>query len=166
MNERKYTAGQVARALRLPLTAFRTWARRAYLGFPETETEGQWRKFSAQDVARLAAIANLTAQGLSVSDAAAVIDCPITGPDYWHAMVERGDEHIFVCVERRAGDTIRSEIFPDASSVKIFLTEPMEGCQVGTDDADQVNHRPVYRSVFDVGPAVVAAVAEVKAQPK
>jgi DNA-binding transcriptional MerR regulator len=159
MNEQKYTAGQVAQALGLPLAAFRTWARRHYLGFPETEM-GQWRKFSAQDVARLAAIANLTTQGLSVSDAARVVDCSITGPNYWHALVERGCAHIFACVGRRGGDPIISEIYADAAQVQTFLTEPTGGCLVGDEELDL---RLEDRSVFDVGPAVSAAV---KALPK
>ena len=156
MNEKKYTVGQVAGALGLRLAAFRTWARRHYFGLSETEA-GQWRKFSAQDVARLAAIASLTAQGLSVSDAAHVIDCPITGPNYWHALVERREKHIFVCVARVPGDPIDpiiSEVYACADQVQTFLTEPTEGCQ----GAGGIDLQPVARSVFDVGPAVSAAV--------
>jgi hypothetical protein len=107
------------------------------------------------EVARLAAISVLLKAGLSAGEAADALGRSMTGPAYWRTLVERGEEHIFVCVERYKGGPVTSEVHCRMKDVEQFLTEPSEGCRLGEEEAELP---PVNRAFFDVGPAILAAL--------
>ncbi|MGX7827153.1 MerR family transcriptional regulator [Actinokineospora sp. 24-640] len=71
-----WTAGQVARELRLPESTLRAWHRRYGLG-PHAPRPGQYRRYGTEDVARLRHMRELVDAGMLPSDAAAAV----TGQD-------------------------------------------------------------------------------------
>jgi DNA-binding transcriptional MerR regulator len=66
---RVYTAGQVARALGIAETTLRSWHRRYRIG-PHAASPGGYRRYTADDVARLTDMRDLIRAGMLASDAA------------------------------------------------------------------------------------------------
>ncbi|MFC5291202.1 MerR family transcriptional regulator [Actinokineospora guangxiensis] len=70
--ERTWTAGQVAARLRIAESTLRAWHRRYGVG-PHPARPGQYRRYSADDVVRLARMGELIAAGMPAADAATAI---------------------------------------------------------------------------------------------
>lgn len=71
-----WTAGQVARHLRIAESTLRTWHRRYGVG-PHNPQPGRYRRYNAEDIARLKRMRDLIAQGMLPSDAAKRVEATV-----------------------------------------------------------------------------------------
>lgn len=152
-----YKRRDVIAATGIPESSLNRWQSRGLMIGATVDVPGtghHWL-FSIVDVARLAAISALIKNGLSVSDAILVIDSAITGKEYWAKLIERREDHLFVCVRRREGEQVISEVHCGFRQVQIFLTEEPDGC--GPNERE-IELPPINRSIFDVGPVVRNAI--------
>ena len=67
-----YTAGQVARALGIAETTLRSWHRRYRIG-PHAASPGGYRRYTEEDIARLADMRDLIRSGVLASEAARTV---------------------------------------------------------------------------------------------
>ncbi|WP_291415033.1 MerR family transcriptional regulator [Actinophytocola sp.] len=71
-----WTAGQVARHLRIAESTLRSWHRRYGVG-PRASRPGSYRRYTAEDIARLQRMHDLIRAGMLPSDAAQTIGGPV-----------------------------------------------------------------------------------------
>lgn len=71
-----WTAGQVARHLRIAESTLRTWHRRYGVG-PHNPQPGRYRRYTADDVARLKRMRDLIGNGMLPSDAAKTVEATV-----------------------------------------------------------------------------------------
>lgn len=71
-----WTAGQVARHLRIAESTLRTWHRRYGVG-PHNPQPGRYRRYTADDVARLRRMRDLIGGGMLPSDAAKTVEASL-----------------------------------------------------------------------------------------
>lgn len=81
-----WTAGQVARHLRIADSTLRSWHRRYGVG-PQASRPGSYRRYTAGDVARLQRMRDLIEAGMLPSEAAFTISTP-AGPPLGEALAE------------------------------------------------------------------------------
>jgi DNA-binding transcriptional MerR regulator len=74
-----WTAGQVARHLRIAESTLRSWHRRYGVG-PQASRPGSYRRYTAEDVARLQRMHDLIGTGMLPSEAAYTISAPPAQP--------------------------------------------------------------------------------------
>jgi DNA-binding transcriptional MerR regulator len=74
-----WTAGQVARHLRIAESTLRSWHRRYGVG-PQASRPGSYRRYLAEDVARLQHMRDLISSGMLPSEAAYTINPPVGRP--------------------------------------------------------------------------------------
>jgi MerR family transcriptional regulator, light-induced transcriptional regulator len=79
VDEEGLSAGAVARRLGIAVTTLRTWHQRYGLG-PSHHEHGHHRRYDEADLARLAAMQRLTAQGMPAAEAARIAQVAGTGP--------------------------------------------------------------------------------------
>src|ERR1017187_3484539 len=104
IQEQKYTAGEAATALNIPLGTIRIWAKREHLLPEAQEREGQWRGYTRYDVAYFAVLALLTPRFQRIREAVAVLESLRRTTEeqinYWHSLVDsavnNADEYLFV----------------------------------------------------------------------
>ncbi len=73
-----WTAGQVARHLRIAESTLRSWHRRYGVG-PQASRPGSYRRYTAEDVERLQRMHDLIETGMLPSEAAHTISLPVDG---------------------------------------------------------------------------------------
>ncbi|MGH3876036.1 MAG: MerR family transcriptional regulator [Actinophytocola sp.] len=74
-----WTAGQVARHLRIAESTLRSWHRRYGVG-PQASRPGSYRRYTAEDVERLRHMRDLISAGMLPSEAAGTISTPVPRP--------------------------------------------------------------------------------------
>ncbi|HWM06097.1 MAG TPA: MerR family transcriptional regulator [Actinophytocola sp.] len=74
-----WTAGQVARHLRIAESTLRSWHRRYGVG-PQASRPGSYRRYTAEDVARLQQMHELIQAGMLPSEAATTVSAPVNRP--------------------------------------------------------------------------------------
>ncbi len=168
--ELTYTAGEVARAVGIPLATLRTRVERGYLPSLQTQA-GNWRRFGNSDVAYAAAF-NLVANSLGASSALTIMEDATTsgsGPSLWRQGVNvafQGASGMCIIVKQcsyKGVPTFEAELIPTEDMVQTaaFGDPTRTGALVGAEEESaELELEPDVVTVFRVGYAIRrAAVA-------
>jgi hypothetical protein len=158
----QYPRAVVLCAVRIAEGTLERWLERGQIrDIAQIPGTGHRRLFSKLDVATLAAVVDLGRHDVPVSGATYLLYEAIG--QKWPEVAAGSEPHIFCCVERYKGET-RCELYTHAAQVPIFLTEPSQGTVQTEGEQLEAPERTgddtASRVVFDVGPAVRAALAQ------
>jgi DNA-binding transcriptional MerR regulator len=174
-NESKYptyTVGVVANAIDVPVNTVRTWTQRGYgvAGLKDADDSGQWRRYTAGEVAAFAALARLSAEMPLFEAREAIIEITRGQAADWEKALRDARQrpgNIYILVVKYLNppdgkEKLKNICFlycgDNINAVRKQMEEPEEDGYCENDQKKSPIH-PVDSSVIvNVGPAVSTAL--------